>query len=76
MVMLKPESAKQFPKFERYLREEFFHVQTKSRVMDAFFKWCAWPKSDPAKYTYSHFRSAERALDRFRRGANQINLVE
>ncbi len=46
MVMLKKESRKEFPIFESYLQENFLHVRTKSKIMEAFWKWSAWAEPD------------------------------
>lgn len=57
MVMLKKESRKQFSVFESYLQENFLHVRTKSKIMEAFWKWSAWAEPDYWRYNYYYIFS-------------------
>lgn len=57
MVMLKKESRKEFPIFESYLQENFLHVRTKSKIMEAFWKWSAWAEPDYWRRNYYYIFS-------------------
>jgi len=46
MVRLRTADAEHYPFFDRWLREVFVHVTSKSRVMDAFWTWSDFTGKD------------------------------